>query len=219
MSLRPALAGLTAAAALLLCCVGAARAECPYFVIPPATQAAGSARDLLVGTVVDNPGGQVDDFTLRVDLVLRGTARVGEARPFSMLYPGWPPLTNADGTVSLDPQGRPFMPCAPIRAWKGDVIVLALNALAPDGRTRYNAASWISGGVPFETDLPRTTLGEIKRLAGIPDTATLAQPDRGPDGPGVDLLSPLLLGAGLGFGAVVGWRRASREARPDRARP
>lgn len=212
MSRRPVFAGLAAVAALLLGSAATARAECPYFVIPPATQAAGSARDLFVGTVVDNPGGQVDDFRLRVDLVLRGSAQVGEVRRFTMLNPGWPPLSNADGTVSLDQQGLPFMPCAPIRAWKGNVIVLALDALAPDGKTRYNAASWISGDVPFETDLPRTTLAEIKRLAGVPDTATLAQLDQGPPGSDVNPLPPLLLGAGLSIGAAIGWRRAARGA-------
>jgi len=116
MSWRRALAGLAATAALLLWSAGAARAECPYFVIPPATGAAGSARELLVGTVVENVGGQKGDFRLRVDIVLRGTARVGEVRRVDQLYPGWPPGFNADGTVSLDQQGRPFMPCAPIRA-------------------------------------------------------------------------------------------------------
>lgn len=212
MSVRRALAGLAATVALLLWGAGAARAECPYFVIPPATGAAGSARELLVGTVVENVGGQVADFRLRVDLVLRGSARAGEVRLVSQLYPGWPPGFNADGTVVLDDQGRPSMPCAPIRAWRGNVIALALGALAPDGRTRYNAASWISGDVPFETGLPRTTLAEIRRLAGVPDTAALARPDGARGGHGVDPLPPILLAAGLGIGAAIGWRRGARGA-------
>jgi hypothetical protein len=198
-------------AALLLGNPVTARAECTYFPIPPATEAVRSApRELVVGTVVENINHQTSDFRLRVDLVLRGSAQAGDVRRFTMLYPGWPPALNADGTVGLDDHGNPFLPCAPIRAWKGNVIVLALGALAPDGKTRYNAASWISGDVPFEADTPRTTFAEIKRLAGPPDTATLAQPDPPRPSSSADPLAPLLVGAGLGIWAAIGWRRAAR---------
>jgi hypothetical protein len=212
MGRRSVVAGVAMWAVLLLGSPGAARAECPYFPIPPATGAAGSARELIVGTVVGNVDGQIDDFRLRVDMVLRGSGRPGEVHHFNLLYPGWPPETNPDGTAVLDDQGRPFMPCAPIPAWKGDVIVLALGALAPDGKTRYNAASWLSGDVPNYPQLPRTTLAEIKRLAAVPDTATLAasaEPSPRPGPAGV----PLLLLAGLGAGAAIGWRRAAWSAR------
>lgn len=183
-----------------------ARAECPYFVIPPATDGAGSAREVIVGTVIENVGGQLYDFRLRIDHVLRGRAQVGEIRRFTDLYPGWPPDRNADGTINLTDEGKPFMPCQPIPGAKGNVIALALEALAPDGKTRYNAASWISGRLPINQDVPTTTLAEIKRLAGMPDTATAAdvlEPAARPSGDGVPLL---VLGSALALGGLVGWR-------------
>lgn len=219
MGRRSFIAGVTMWAALSLGSPGSARAECPYFPIPPATGAAGSARELIVGTVVANIDGQMNDFRLRVDLVLRGSARPGEMRHFNLLYPGWPPSTNPDGTVVLDDQGHPFMPCAPIPAWKGDVIVLALGALAPDGKTRYNAASWLSGDVPNYPDLPRSTLAEIKRLAAAPDTATLAASGQPSPGPGPGEIPLLLLASGLGIGAAVVWRRAAESAMGREKRP
>jgi len=210
MSRRSVIAGAALWAGLLLGSPAAAHAECPYFAVPPATQAAASAEELIVGTVVENVDGQANDFKLRVDLVLRGHARPGEVRRINLLYPGWPPLTGPDGNVSLDAQGKPFMPCAPIPAWKGNVIVLALDALAPDGKTRYNAASWISGEVPKYPGLPKTTLAEIERLAGAPDTATVAPPDGTSPAQDPTGFRLLLLAAGLGTGAVVGWRGGAR---------
>jgi hypothetical protein len=129
------------------------RAECPFFVIPPATEAASSAREVIVGTVVENVGGRYSDFRLRIDHVLRGRATVGEIRRFDDLWPGWPLAEGEDGTQ--------WGPCEPIRALEGDVIALALDALAPDGVTRYNAESWLSGGLPYTFDEPRTTLAEM----------------------------------------------------------
>lgn len=137
------------------------RAECPYFVVPPATDAARSAREIVVGTVVENVGDQLYDFRLRIDRVLRGPGSVGEVRRFESLYPRWP-LIEAGGTL--------IGPCEPIPGWRGNVIVLALDALAPDGKTRYNAASWISGVPPYRHDVPRTTLAEMEALAGMPRT-------------------------------------------------
>lgn len=124
-----------------------------------------------------------------------------------------------NGTVVLDDQGRPFMPCAPIPAWKGNVIVLALDALAPDHKTRYNAASWLSGDVPYQTSLPRTTLAEIERLAGVPDTATLVAPNEPTRSTGLDESRLLLLFAAIGAGALAGWRRAGQNTRASKRMP
>jgi hypothetical protein len=204
--------GVAASATLLLAGPQAARAECPYFVIPPATDGAGSAREVIVGTVIENVEGQLHDFRLRIDHVLRGGARVGEVRRFSFLYPGWPPNRNGDGTTILTDEGKPFMPCEPIPGAEGNVIALALGALAPDGKTRYNAASWISGRLPVNHDLPRTTLAEIKRLAAMPDTATAAEIEQAAAQSPDDRLRLLALGSALGFGALVAWRRARNKA-------
>ena len=207
-----AFVGVAAVAMLFLASPRVVRAECPYFVIPPATEAVGSAREVIVGTVVEVVDSYYD-FRLRVDYVLRGPGHAGEIRRFTDLYPGWPPDRNADGTINLTDQGKPFMPCEPIPGAKGNVIALALGALAPDGKTRYNAASWISGRLPVNRDLPRTTLAEITRLAAMPDTATeadLLQPTAQPPG---DRLPPLALGSALGLGAIVAWRRARHTRR------
>lgn len=154
--------------AALLACLGTVglsspvRAECPYSVVPPATDAARFAREVIVGTVVENVGGQLYDFRLRIDHVLRGSAEVGEIRRFEFLYPGWPLADVGDGTK--------MAPCEPIPGWNGNVIALSLDALAPDGKTRYNAASWISGDLPINHDLPRTTLAEMTSIAAMPQT-------------------------------------------------
>ena len=159
------LAALVVAGAGVALAPGTARAECPWFAIPPATEAVRSAREVIVGTVVENLDGSAFTFRLRVDHVLRGSARIGETRLIDQLYPGWP-------FAGVDDQGRPWPPCEPIPGWKGNVIALALEALAPDGKTRYNAASWIEGRLPFNREVPRTTLGEMRQLAGLPSTDT-----------------------------------------------
>ena len=171
--------------ASLLACLGSlgaasvARAECPFFVVPPATDAARSAREVVVGRVIENVGGQLYDFRLQIDHVLRGRANVGDVRRFDSLYPGWPLIeVNEDRAGPPDDtEARWIGPCEPIPGWKGNVIALSLDALASDGKTRYNAASWISGELPINRDLPRTTLAEMVRLAGMPPTdVALARP-------------------------------------------
>lgn len=140
-----------------------ARAECSYFVIPSVTVAAASAQEVIVGTVVENlDDHQQYDYSLRIDHVLRGPARVGDIRRITFLYPNWPPLELPDGTK--------LAPCDAIPGWEGNVIAFSLDALAPDGVTRYNAAAWISGNFP--RDMPRTTLTEIAAAAGMPSTDT-----------------------------------------------
>lgn len=165
-----------------------ARAECPYFPVPPATDAARSAREVIVGTVVENVGDQLYDFRLRVDHVLRGPAQVGDVRRFDFLFPNWP-ITEAS-------EGEAIAPCEAIPGWTGNVIALSLDAVAPDGRTRYHGASWIDGTPLHRDDVPRTTLAEIEAIAGMPPTDTApdvesARRARSGDGP------PLALVGGL----------------------
>lgn len=178
---------LLAAAALLACAgvlgtPGRVHAECPWFAVPPATEAARSAREVIVGTVVENIDGYWFDFRIRI----------GGIRHIDNLYPGWP--------FAHDDQGRPWPPCEPIPGWKGNVIALALDALAPDGTTRYNAASWIAGRLPFNRDVHRTTLEAMRRLADLPNTDTTPPADSRP---------PL-------FAGTTGCHRAIR---PHRGRP
>jgi hypothetical protein len=142
---------------------GLVQAECPYYPIPPATDAARSAREVIVGTVVENVDGQLYDFRLRIDHVLRGPAQVGVVRRFTFLFPGWPVVKSG---------GKLVPPCEPIPGWEGNVIAFSLNALASDGKTRYNAASWISGRLPIYRDVPRTTLARIREIAALPPTDT-----------------------------------------------
>lgn len=150
---------------------GLVQAECPYYAIPPATDAARSAREVIVGTVVENVGGQLYDFRLHIDHVLRGPAQVGDVRRFTSLYPGWP-FAMSGGKLTLTDKGLPFPPCEPIPGWKGNVIAFSLDALAPDGKTRYNAASWISGRLPIGRDVPRTTVARMREIAALPPTDT-----------------------------------------------
>lgn len=146
------------------------QAECPWFPVPPATDAARSAREVIVGTVIENIRDSSEDFRFRVDHVLRGPAQPGEVRRITALYPGWP-FARAEG-------GKLWPPCAPIPGWKGDVIAFSFDALAPDGKTRYNAASWIRGYIPpyRRDDLSRTTLAEMRALAALPPTDTVSVP-------------------------------------------
>lgn len=140
-----------------------AKAECPY--IPPyptVTEAARSAREIIVGTVIENVGGQFYDFRFRIDHVLRGPAHIGDIRRVMSLYPKWPLDTTADG--------RTIAPCDAIAATTGNVIALAYDALAPDGKTKYNAISWISGGPPFRDSFETTTLAKLRALADLPQT-------------------------------------------------
>ena len=181
-----------------------ASAECPYFPIPPATEAARSAREVIVGTVIENVGGDIFDFRVRIDHVLRGPASVGDVRRFEALYPGWPLTETSDGTL--------IAPCEPIPGSTGNVIAFALDALAPDGTTRYSAASWIAGDLTINRDVPRTTLAEMQRLAALPATdttdavATVAAMDRPTIDPVVVLLAVFLSALGVG---LFGPRRRS----------
>jgi hypothetical protein len=205
---RSSLAGIVAFAviALVLAHPPSVRAECPFYVVPPATDAARSAREVIVGTVIENVNETVFDFRLRIDHVLRGPARVGDVRRFKALFPNWP----MEGPTA---DGKYFAPCEPIPGWKGNVIAMSLDALAPDGKTRYNGASWIKGRLPINRDLPRTTLAEMRALAAMPPTDT-SSPSVAPSGTASDS-AILAVVAALAFGlAMIALRLPRRPARP-----
>jgi hypothetical protein len=147
-------------------------AECPY--IPPypgVIDASGSAREIVVGTVLENVGGQFYDFRLRIDEVIRGSARPGQVRRITDLQPKWPVASLADGTR--------VAPCEAIGASTGNVIALAFDALAPDGATRYNAISWISGTPELRhpDQYTITTVAELSALGPLPPTDTASVPE------------------------------------------
>lgn len=134
-----------------------ARAECPYLSPWPAlTEFGRSAREILVGTVVRGGGSTFLDF--RVDRVLRGRGKVGEVRRFENLLPNWPP--GEFGATS----------CSYLIAADGDVIALGLDALAPDRRTRIQAAAWIRGRPTFGSE--SAALSDIEAVAAMPPTST-----------------------------------------------
>ena len=173
-----------------------AKAECIYVPpYPPVTEAARSAREIIVGTVMENIGGQSADFRLRIDHVLRGSATVGDARRITFLYPNWPQDTTADGQTIAS--------CTEIAASRGDVIAMAFRALAPDGKTRYTAISWISGTPAFNYDFETTTLAKLRALADLPQTYTAAESvsvtKHAPTG-GVD---QIVVAAMIGVGAAL----------------
>ena len=182
------------------------RAECPYLPPdPPVTKAIPSARTILVGTVLEQAPGKHVAIRLRIDHVLRGRGEVGAIREFETLYANWPLAHLDDGTI--------LAPCESMSAQAGDVIALALGALAPDGRTRYNALSWIIGRPPYYRETwETTTLAELKRLADLPRT------DTAPDGSRVEPASRtawfLLIGLVMATITAASLdRRARRRAR------
>jgi hypothetical protein len=199
----PSLLAVVLAGAGVLAGSAPVRAECPFFVIPPATEAAPSAREIIVGTVIENVRGLHSDFRLRIDHVLRGPAKVGEIRRFDRLWPDWPRIEMEDGTR--------IGPCEPIRAVEGNVIALSLDALAPDGVTRYNAESWLSGSLPYNFDEPRTTLAEMEVLASMNAPETDADPMPGARPAASPSALALLLAGAASLLALGALRRRWRE--------
>ena len=163
------------------------QAECTFSPVPPATEAARAAREIIVGRVIQNIDDYIYDFRIRIIQVLRGPAHVGDVPRFKSVYPGWPM-----SPYPIPGTKRHYPPCSPIPGRTGNVIAFSLDALAPDGATRYNGASWISGR-PFAWDVPRTTLAEMQRLAALPPTDTLV-PNGAQARPGT---APIILLSGL----------------------
>jgi hypothetical protein len=184
-----------------------AKAECPFIPpYPPVTEAARSAGEIIVGTVVENVGGQFYDFRFRIDHVLRGPAHTGDIRRVKFLYPNWPLDTTADG--------RTIAPCEAIAATTGNVIALAYDALAPDGKTRYNAISWISGGPPFRDHFETTTFAKLRALADLPQTDTMAESIGTKEAPttSADRLAMVVIGVGAALLIMARLRSRQREA-------
>ena len=182
-----------------------AKAECPYIPpYPPVSEAARSAREIVVGTVIENVGGQTADFRLRIDHVLRGSSTVGDIRRIKFLYPNWPQDTTADGETIAS--------CNVISATSGDVIAMAFRAIAPDGKTHYTAVSWISGGPELRDEFETTTLAKLQALAGLPQTDTAGEsigvmreaPTRA-----VDELVMVVVGVGAGL-VILFWLKSRR---------
>src|SRR5690349_19433451 len=145
----PRLGAIGALTLLAFASPASVHAECTYNVVPPATEAARAAREIIVGRVIENVDDYIYDFRIRIIHVLRGPSKVGDVRRFKAVYPGWPP-----SQYPIPGTKKHYRPCSPIPGPKGDVIAFALDALAPDGETRYNAASWISGHHKWK-ELPR----------------------------------------------------------------
>jgi len=188
------------------------KAECPYIPpYPPVTEATRSAREIIVGTVLEDVGGQIYDLRLRIDYVLRGSSNVGDIRRVKFLYPNWPLAKLDDGTM--------LAPCEAITASPGNVIALAYDALANDGRTRYNAVSWISGKSEYrdEDRFETTTLAKLQALADLPQTDAAPTPPRASDPPDADRFdAALLLAVALMSALLVVVRLNGRDARLGR---
>lgn len=185
-----------------------AKAECPY--IPPyptVTEAARSAREIIVGTVIENVGGQTGDFRLRIDHVLRGSSTVGGIRRIKFLFPNWPQDTFDDGQTIAS--------CNMIAASTGDVIAMAFRALAPNGKTRYTAISWISGGPENGDEFETTTLAKLQSLADLPQTDSAAVSigvlRSAPSGT-IDPSVVLMIGLCAGFATVL-WLKGRQRMR------
>lgn len=186
-------ASFVAVLALLSAPTGA-RAECPYIPPWPAlTEFGRSAREIVVGTVVGGGGSTFLDF--RVDRVLRGSGQVGAVRKLENLLPNWP-----SGS------------CTYLIADEGDVIALALGALAPDRRTRLNAAAWIAGTPNHYHneggDAEVATLAEIEAIAALPQTSTA--PERTAGDPEAVIAASLVVAAVMA--SVIALRRRLRGA-------
>jgi hypothetical protein len=176
-----------------------ARAECTYVPpYPPVTEAARSAREIIVGTVIENVDGQTADFRLRIDHVLRGSSTVGDIRRIKFLFPNWPQDTFDDGQTIAS--------CNMIAASTGDVIALAFGAFAPDGKTRYTAISWISGGPENGEEFETITLANLQALADLPQTDTAAESIGVMKDVATRAVDPwvvVLIGLGAGYATVL----------------
>jgi hypothetical protein len=147
-------------------------------------------------------GGQTADFRLRIDHVLRGSSTVGDVRRIKFLYPNWPQDTFDDGQTIAS--------CNVIAASAGDVIAMAFRALAPDGKTRYTAISWISGGPENGEGVETTTLAKLQALADLPQTDTAPESisvTKEAPTPSAERLAMLVLGVGAAL-LIMGWLRS-----------
>jgi hypothetical protein len=220
---------IAAAAALasagLLATARPVAAECTFIPpLPKVSMAIATAKELFVGEVVAN-GSNRAEFTVRVDEVLRGPARVGGLRTFSYLRPNWP-WANYPG-------GQPYASCSTIYAETGEHIIVALGARTSGGIIEEGDMRWYQPPTTFNTigitegssreqygsggrqlfSLER--LRELARLAP-PPTDTLGAPFASrPPVPWLGTPVVLLIAAGI-MGGLAAWRRTRTLRRPHR---
>jgi hypothetical protein len=194
---------LVAAFALSMSRPPVAVAECTFIPpYPPITKAIPSARDIVVGTVVDgDPAAR-----LRVTEVLRGDHQVGEELSLE-IAPNWP--------WSRFESYPPFPSCNSLYAKVGEVIALALHVRQPAQRIRppygvpweqpatfYNAMGVIvAKPVPGEPDVGQdrevVSLIELRSLASMPRTDSIAAPDSPAPGDTSPIPLIVVIAAGL----------------------
>jgi hypothetical protein len=119
-------------------------AECTFVPpLPRVSMAAATAEELFVGEVVANGPGQGFDFTVRVDEVVRGVARVGDLRRFSSVEPNWPWTTYGGG--------KPFPACTYLYGEVGETLIVALAARTSGGTIRDASGTWYQPPTTFST--------------------------------------------------------------------
>lgn len=122
----------------------AASAECIFVPpLPRVSMAAATAEELFVGQVIANGPGQGFDFTVRIDEVVRGVAKVGDLRRFSSVEPNWPWTTYGGG--------KPFPACTYLYGEVGETLIVALKARTPGGTIRDNSGTWYQRPTTFST--------------------------------------------------------------------
>ncbi len=167
-------------------------AECTFVPsLPRVSMAAGTAKELFVGEVVENglwndrPAGFI--FTVRIDEVLRGAAKVGELREFSWVEPNWP--------MAKFGNAKPFPACTYLYGTVGETVILALRARTSGGMIRDGAQSWyqppttfstvgVAKGSALDPDAPYErqvlSLDRLRELAALPPPSSDAAPTTGP---------------------------------------
>jgi hypothetical protein len=165
-------------------------AECtgPTDPWPSFREAVPTAQRIIAGEVVapddaSKPTGYLAAFQLRLIRVLRGPTPPGGALDVVGLQSGLPLTVCADTVVTLLP---------------GDVVILALDAMTPDGVTRINTLAYLHReGESVLADVEDITMDEVVARAGVVDESDAW--------PSLDLplvlggvaIMLLLLGAGL----------------------
>jgi hypothetical protein len=200
------------------------------------TTAIPTAREIVVGDIVTSFH-QADlhlgadqgarDYALRVTHVLRGGAKPGDLMDVQYLLPNWPQTRFSGGN-------GPAASCTYLRATPGEVIALAFDALQPGGRmregglewiqppTRYSAVGVIIGTSSTASDTWQqreiVTLQELRDLASLPPTDTMAPVLANPPQP-VSVAAAILVAAAV-MGFWCGWRRSGggRRVAPDGVR-
>lgn len=162
-------------------------AECPYVPPwPPITEAIPSAREIIVGEVVDDfDPSQLDTAdggprtkALRVTEVLRGDRNVGDLVDIEELLPNWPWLKSSAEAAAIPS-------CSALQALPGEVVAIAFDARKPGGPmqagevtwnqppTRYNAMGVLSAMEPspdWGIERERVSLAQLRALASLPTT-------------------------------------------------